>query len=294
MDCAASVARALRGVRNGEGWLCRCPVPSHGKGKGDRNPSLSVRNGNTRLLVKCFAGCTSDAVLGTLRQMNLVEAQCPPAGPCADRGQRGVTLPEPHRPDAQALAMWRSAEPAADTRAQAYLHARGIALNPPPTLRFLTEVAGWPTMIAAVQAPDRQIVAAQLTHLTHDGRAKAPLSIPRRTVGALGTGAVRLGMAGEDLGIAEGVEDALAATQLCGLPCWACLGAGRMHRVNIPTTVKTLHIFADDDEPGRRAAQQTSQTHVALGRRVLIRRPPAGMKDWGEMVQRLSPERIAA
>ncbi len=40
---AADIARALPGsTRNGNGWLCRCPVPDHGRGRGDRSPSLSV------------------------------------------------------------------------------------------------------------------------------------------------------------------------------------------------------------------------------------------------------------
>jgi hypothetical protein len=148
-------------------------------------------------------------------------------------------------------------------------------------------------MIAAVQAPDRTIVAAQITELDHDGRSKAPVSVQRRTIGALGAGAVRLGTAGDELGIAEGTEDALAAQQLTGLPCWACLGAGRMHRVDVPATVKTLHVFADDDEPGRNAADRTAARHSREGRRIFIRRPPEGVKDWGELASR-GVERQAA
>ena len=39
-DSAASIARALGGKRSGRGYVCRYPVPSHGRG--DRSPSLSV------------------------------------------------------------------------------------------------------------------------------------------------------------------------------------------------------------------------------------------------------------
>jgi hypothetical protein len=31
MDDAADIARALGGWRSGKGYICRCPVPSHGK-----------------------------------------------------------------------------------------------------------------------------------------------------------------------------------------------------------------------------------------------------------------------
>ena len=44
---ARSIAQALPGsIRNGNGYLCRCPVTSHGKGRGDRNPSLSMADGD--------------------------------------------------------------------------------------------------------------------------------------------------------------------------------------------------------------------------------------------------------
>ena len=63
---------------------------------------------------------------------------------------------------------------------------------------------------------------------------------------------------------------------------WCCLGAGRMHRVAIPPAVRELHIFADDDEPGRAAAERTAEEHSRAGRRVVLRYPPAGRKDWND------------
>ena len=68
----ADVARALHGRRNGAGWLCRCPVPGHGRGRGDRTPSLSVddREGG-RLLVHCHAGCSQPEIIAALRESGL-------------------------------------------------------------------------------------------------------------------------------------------------------------------------------------------------------------------------------
>ena len=37
--------------------LARCPVPSHGRGLGDRNRSLQVRQGDKAWLLKCWSGC---------------------------------------------------------------------------------------------------------------------------------------------------------------------------------------------------------------------------------------------
>jgi 5S rRNA maturation endonuclease (ribonuclease M5) len=67
VDLAGVVAR-LHGVRpNAMGYKARCPVPGHGKGRGDRNPSLNVAPGDDgRVLVTCFAGCPTEDVLAEL------------------------------------------------------------------------------------------------------------------------------------------------------------------------------------------------------------------------------------
>lgn len=48
-------------------WIASCPCPAHGKGNGDRNPSLSVsegRDGNAVLY--CHAGCHTDDITAAL------------------------------------------------------------------------------------------------------------------------------------------------------------------------------------------------------------------------------------
>ena len=98
-------------------------------------------------------------------------------------------------------------------------------------------------------------------------------------------GAVRLGPAGEALGIAEGVETALSAMELSGITCWASLGAQRLPRLWLPEAVRTVYIFADADEPGRKAARQAAERYEREGRRVLIRRPASGFGDWNDVLQ---------
>ena len=54
-------ARGLHPTPAGEGWSSRCP------GHEDRGPSLSVSRGTDgRVLLKCFAGCSAEAVVGSL------------------------------------------------------------------------------------------------------------------------------------------------------------------------------------------------------------------------------------
>ncbi|MFO1102477.1 MAG: toprim domain-containing protein [Methylocystis sp.] len=283
MTSAAAISRALKGHRHGGGFLCRCPVASHGNGRGDRNPSLSIRDGDDgRLLVHCFAGCDPLDVLDALRQRGLLDN---------DRALRERRAPSrceamaepPQTPNPLALDLWRQGEPIAGTLAQTYLRNRGLRVDAMPSLRFLPRDAHgfmsrvpFNALIAAVQAPDRQIIAAQLTWIAPDGCGKAKTDPPRLTIGALRDGAVRLGAAGEELGIAEGIETAIAAMQLHSVPVWACLGAKRMASIKIPHTVKRLRIFADADTPGQEAARDAADAHINLRRFIHTPQHPHG------------------
>ena len=68
---ARDIAIVLGGRKIGDGaYLCRCPCLSHKRG--DRNPSLSVRDGDGgRLLLHCFAGGNYDEVVAGLRAKGL-------------------------------------------------------------------------------------------------------------------------------------------------------------------------------------------------------------------------------
>jgi hypothetical protein len=135
-------------------------------------------------------------------------------------------------------------------------------------------------MIAAVQAPTGEITGIQTTLLGRGG-CKAPVAVPRKAIGILGAGAVRLAKPTDVLGLAEGIETALSAQQLTGIPTWACLGASRMHRVAIPDHVRELHLFGDNDDPGRDAVERA--TYENRERRMLLRLPPDDLKDWNDL-----------
>jgi 5S rRNA maturation endonuclease (ribonuclease M5) len=66
MSAFTDVLDKLDGAkRSGENYMARCPAPTHG-GE-DRNPSLSVKEGeNGRVLFKCFAGCEFDDIAAGL------------------------------------------------------------------------------------------------------------------------------------------------------------------------------------------------------------------------------------
>src|SRR5262249_24221195 len=63
--------RRARHLPDGSYLTC-CPMPNHGKGRGDHDPSLRVSNGQTRLLVHCYAGCDRLHILDELRRRGLL------------------------------------------------------------------------------------------------------------------------------------------------------------------------------------------------------------------------------
>ncbi len=67
----SAIERVLERLKNvhtqGEGYRASCPVSDHGRGNGDRDPSLSVatdREGN--VLLNCFAGCETEAIVSSI------------------------------------------------------------------------------------------------------------------------------------------------------------------------------------------------------------------------------------
>lgn len=272
---ADQIGIALKGRRNGNGWLVPCPCPNHGKGRGDRSPSLSVADGDDdRLLLRCFAGCDFVDILDELKHRGLVGG---PQSVSTSRFTPSLPRPVESNPDVGALAIWQAAVRADETVVDEYLNRRGIYLRP-PMLRCRLDHR---SMMAAVQAPDRKIIAIQQTWLTSEGE-KA--STKRLTTGNLGAGAVRLGGIARIMGLAEGVETALSAMQMTGITVWASLGASRLQNVELPPEVEEVHVFVDNDEPGRTAARRAADTHTSIGRQVSLRSPPDQCGDWNDFL----------
>ncbi|HYA07717.1 MAG TPA: toprim domain-containing protein [Xanthobacteraceae bacterium] len=142
--------------------------------------------------------------------------------------------------------------------ASRYLHGRGIDLAAyGPSLRVVDDLAyqdgdGAPSlhpgMLAKFVAPDEKSAILHRTFLAEPGR-KADVAQPRKMM--RGTiprgGAVRLAPAGETLGIAEGIETALAALLIAGVPVWAATNANLLIQWEPPAIVRHVIVFADND-----------------------------------------------
>ena len=173
-------------------------------------------------------------------------------------GRPTTPRPDPGLEVARILAGCR---PLASTPAETYLKGRGLAdpgcddvLYHPDLADFET-TRGWAGMVAVVRdnagAPTGGI---HRTFLLDDGSAKAPPG--KKMLGSVAGGAVRLAPLPDDgrLGIAEGIETALAVTAIFGLPVWAALSADGLRRWQWHEGVQHVTIFADAGDAGIQAA----------------------------------------
>jgi putative DNA primase/helicase len=92
---------------------------------------------------------------------------------------------------------------------------------------------------------------------------------------------------GDTLGIAEGIETALAASQLFHLPVWACLNAGLLQKWEPPKTVKRVVIFADNDPSyAGQAAAYGLAYKLQSAFDVEVRTPDNPGDDWNDILCR--------
>ena len=71
---AEQIAKTLGNAKKANGqWVASCPVPGHGKGNGDKNPSLSIHIGDDgKPLFHCHGGCSQEEVFNTIKDRNLL------------------------------------------------------------------------------------------------------------------------------------------------------------------------------------------------------------------------------
>src|SRR5690606_24709943 len=100
--------------------------------------------------------------------------------------------------------------------------------------------------------------------------------------GRFGRGAVRLGGATRRIGLAEGLETALSASALFGLPCWATLGTERFRLIELPREVTGLVLFLDNDRGGRRAEALARAAFAHLAIEARYPRDPGA--DWNDVL----------
>ena len=99
-------------------------------------------------------------------------------------------------------------------------------------------------------------------------------------------GAVQLFESKHTLGIAEGIETAIAATQLFDVPTWAAINASNLESFIVPDGVTELYIFGDNDANyvGQNAAYSLAKRASQRGLDVTTHIPQKANTDWNDVL----------
>lgn len=202
------------------------------------------------------------------------------------------------------VALWNGglSIKSADARiAWMYLVSRGLKLprnlqsvrfHPSMAYYEKGELVGhFPGFMACVMSPDGTPVTIHRTFLSEDGR-KAPVESPKKlcphaSYRPLQGSAIRLFPATDTLAVAEGIETALAVTEMTGIPCWATVTAGLMAEFVPPPGIKRVTVFADKDSPskfhpsghGQEAAKALAERLWKCGIQAGVELPPGDIPE---------------
>lgn len=190
--------------------------------------------------------------------------------------------------------LWKSGQRVqAGDPVSAYLASRQLPLPASlDVLRFVARApaphgAGeHPAMVAKVAGVDGRPVQLHRTFLAVGGHGKASIAHPRALMpGEVPAGAaIRLAPHGDRLGIAEGIETALAATVQFGVPVWAAINSTMLEKWTPPPGVTTVMVFGDADRAfgGQAAAYALAHRLSVTGLRVDVSVPRGYGRDWAD------------
>ena len=155
-------------------------------------------------------------------------------------------------------------------------------------------VGNFPCLLTLVRNGQGEPATIHRTWLAEDGSGKAPVPKPRKLMArpsgrSLQGAHIPLGGMPEDgvIGVAEGVETALAAFQGTKTPTWPCLSEKLLRQFVPPAGTKGVIVFADRDPSGigaeaaQELASRLEREHNIPAKVVVPPAPTSGDKaDW--------------
>ena len=182
-----------------------------------------------------------------------------------------------------------------------YLYKRTGMKEYPKSLRYHAALwhgdakAELPAMVAKVVDLENRPISIHRTWLTPDGQ-KADVERPRMLMaGSLVDGAaIRLFPYTDTLGIAEGIETAISAYAIFGVPTWAAISAPMMLKWTPPEAVRNVWVFGDNDHSftGQSAAYRLGYALKGLNKfnSVQVAIPDILGADWNDVLSLLGTE----
>lgn len=287
---AQELASAIpRSRRCGSGFMASCPVHQ------DRTPSLSIRDGDKAIILKCFSrDCSYAEIMAAIGGQVVPALEQKPAERKAPSTDKVIQIWSESAPVSKDDPVWLYLR---ETRKLA-LSVVPLAIRYHPALEYWEQdehdrwtMAGlFPGMVAAFTDLTGAVSAVHRTFLTRNGQKgfdQESGRACRRVKGTIAGSAIKLFEAGEVVGVAEGIETALAAHQLFGVRTWAAYSTSNMQNLVIPESVREVLIFGDNDvhHAGQKAAAKLAARLTSEGRRCKLVVPNKPGTDWADYLE---------
>ncbi len=201
-----------------------------------------------------------------------------------------IVTPEERK--ARLESIWRATEAVSDgDQVHRYLLSRGITQWPSNSFRIAK--AFWHpetkqamhAMVAKIASTEGRAINLHVTYLTPDGKRADCTPSKRVMSGKLVDGcAIRLGKAESIMGIAEGIETALAASILHTMPVWAAVNATMLAKWMPPDECTAVCIYGDNDAnyTGQHKAYELAHKLAMIGYSVQVYIPNKTGSDWAD------------
>lgn len=188
--------------------------------------------------------------------------------------------------------LWDGSKPVSDADfVDKYLSTRGITLRSKSLHKhfqcYSSHGKTFPAMLALVKDFEGKGVTIHRTYLTLEGRKQEIDSCRELMSGKIPEGsAIRLMEPTLNLGIAEGIETALSAAQLFGIPVWSAINAVLLEKWVPPEAVTNIFIFGDSDTSyaGQKSAYVLANKLAIKGLSVQVHIPNSG--DWNDEIMK--------
>lgn len=157
--------------------------------------------------------------------------------------------------------------------------------------KSIKKIGTYPAMVALIQNREKVPVSYHVTYLSDAGN-KAPILNVKKILTPLESldgSAIRLmDGSGDEIGVAEGIETAIAAYQIHGVPCWSCCSSNVLEKFEPMPHHKKVWIFGDNDASyeGHRAAYSLAKRLKTKGLEVEVRFPQETGSDFADELKR--------
>ena len=300
----ATAAMLLIGALGGDVHTGMCLCPAHH----DQHPSLHISTGDKQNVIwKCHAGCSQGKVLEAFKTLGLwplLQSAKSAGQPRADQEREradklmdAVAILRTAAINDQPLGQW--GQPAAPTD---YLKGRGLETVPAAAMLLSRASAGklrkvipgfkaFPAMVLPIVGGNG-LQGASVTYLSRDGGKTCAAPTARTSAVSMVSAKVvtQLGEIDPEhppkiVLVAEGIENALAASQLTGHPAIAVLSANNYAAAGA-ICCQQLILCGDNDKSGlgRKQAEAAASVLALPDRSVRIAIPP-DHKDWNDAIR---------